>query len=108
MNPEIKNRWIADLRANRNLQCTQALQYEGKFCCLGRLCEVVGISFDEVMKQYYLEVDDVDVQYFNEELPSALLDQLGLISQQEQALIELNDTELWNFHQIADWIEENL
>lgn len=40
MKPEIKKAWIADLRANRDKQGRGFLRKDGRFCCLGRLCEL--------------------------------------------------------------------
>lgn len=40
MNKEIKALWIADLRSGKHPQGTGALCSKGRFCCLGRLCEL--------------------------------------------------------------------
>lgn len=44
MNPEIAEKWAADLEANADKQGRHCLHYkkDGKdlFCCLGRLCEL--------------------------------------------------------------------
>lgn len=39
MNPEIKAQWVADLRSGEFEQGTELLNMEGKFCCLGVLCD---------------------------------------------------------------------
>lgn len=39
MNAEIKAEWVADLRSGRYQQGRGALNRDGRFCCLGVLCE---------------------------------------------------------------------
>ncbi len=49
--------WVADLRANPHLQGQDYLQSRaGKFCCLGRLCEVQGIPWDRDTISYSFPV----------------------------------------------------
>lgn len=40
MNPEIKRRWVEALRSGQYQQGLGALNKNGKFCCLGVLCEL--------------------------------------------------------------------
>jgi hypothetical protein len=49
--------WVADLRAHPELQGQEYLKTkEGKFCCLGRLCEVQGIPWDGATSSYSFSV----------------------------------------------------
>ena len=43
MPPDIKQRWIDALRSGQYPQGHGRLQVAGRFCCLGVLCEVLGI-----------------------------------------------------------------
>lgn len=36
--------WIEDLRTNPELQGKDSLYHNGKYCCLGRLCSLVGVE----------------------------------------------------------------
>lgn len=38
LKPKVKAAWLADLRANPDLQGREYLERDGKFCCWGRLC----------------------------------------------------------------------
>lgn len=40
MNQDIKARWLEALRSGRYARGTERLQADGKFCCLGVLCEL--------------------------------------------------------------------
>lgn len=40
MNPEIKQRWVAALRSGEYEQGKGFLNSDGKFCCLGVLCDL--------------------------------------------------------------------
>jgi hypothetical protein len=40
MNPAIKAQWVAQLRSGEYVQGTQYLSRNGKFCCLGVLCDL--------------------------------------------------------------------
>lgn len=44
MNADVKALWVADLRANGDKQGRQALCRDGKYCCLGRLCELAVVA----------------------------------------------------------------
>lgn len=40
MNPEVKTKWVAALRSGEYKQGPNALRHDGKFCCLGVLCDL--------------------------------------------------------------------
>lgn len=46
MNPEVKAVWLTALRSGEYEQGTGKLSSEGKFCCLGVLCDIAIKQFD--------------------------------------------------------------
>lgn len=44
MNPEVKAKWVAALRSGKYQQASGTLNDEGRFCCLGVLCEISGLG----------------------------------------------------------------
>lgn len=57
MNEEIKAKWIAALRSGDYVQGRNGLRKEGKYCCLGVLCD---IHFAEVGGSWRLPDDPTD------------------------------------------------
>lgn len=134
MNPEIKTRWLEALRSGRYQQTRKMLESDGKFCCLGVLCDIAlkgGIvtRFTEDDRVIYRSSKDkYDYSYVC--LPSDLADWAGLERTNPSAplayvpsnnaelvdgtsdgmitLAELNDDGNCTFNQIADLIEEAL
>ena len=109
MNQDIKTRWIAALRSGKYKQGRDGLKNDdGTFCCLGVLCEVMGI------------IPDGD-QYEGEDafLPKSIMEATGLTNDASLAddvafrdsarysLVELNDAGA-DFNFIADVIEKQL
>lgn len=43
LKPEVKSLWVAALRSGKYRQGRGVLNSDGKFCCLGVLCEVLNI-----------------------------------------------------------------
>jgi len=85
MKPEIKAAWVAALRSGEYEQGDGNLQKEGKFCCLGVLCEIAVKQFDldiDVRAEgLYSEDDSTVVTLYNEQsafLPSAVQDWAGM------------------------------
>lgn len=109
MNPELKAKWIADLRTNLHLQGREALRTkDDKFCCLGRLCEVARIPFDPKYKSYFSFDEAGNKKWIEGELPPFVLVKLKLDPTSEGELIKMNDCDKLTFPEIADWIERNL
>lgn len=110
MNPEIKTKWLEALRSRKYTQGTDYLRGNGKYCCLGVLCDVVqpekwgqedafGVIPHDPNRKFKFE---------NNVYPSVeLLDQVGLTEDQMQTLVDLNDGGK-TFDEIAKYIEENL
>lgn len=109
MNPELKAKWIADLRANPDLQGRMYLRStDGKFCCIGRLCEVMGVEFDHGRKGYVFTSGEEGFAFVrNSQIPTPLIERFDLSEKEQDILVGKNDASL-TFAEIADWIEENL
>ncbi len=113
MNEKIKREWISALESGKYKQTQDTLReydrvsHRSKFCCLGVLCEVLGLQ-----RLRYSETG------FNYITPSGVeLDTLldlktcnlvGLTVDDQETLIGLNDSEELSFKEIAKYIRENL
>lgn len=123
MNPEIKARWTAWLRANPDKQGHGRLADEGKFCCLGVLCElavadqVIGEPWYDGRITHYGELlhsDDSTLSSYSV-LPRAVRDWAGLAASDPRVhaytgkhpLSYLNDNG-FTFLEIADLIDAQL
>lgn len=97
MNPELKAKWVAALRSGEYEQITGSLKEPDGYCCLGVLCEVMGIDWsDPKVRKHRLEV---------EELPPVTHKVLS--DDVEWELSIMNDGGV-SFTDLADYIEENL
>ena len=138
MNPEIKTRWVAWLRANADKQSQGRLQrvtdigdsLRAGFCCLGGLCELAvedGIIERKLCTDPLLDAQMysygtnngglVPFSWSHTSLPDAVLTWAGLNSSDPRVRVEgygfqsltyVNDNIRLNFNQIADLIEEQL
>jgi hypothetical protein len=128
----LKERWATALESGEYDQGNGSLQDNGKFCCLGVLCDISGrgewIDENDGRKSYYLtdrpvyeELSDDEAEEFDEEywhngseLPGKLLDEIGLAHEAQCDLIRRNDgtgdfnNDPWTFAQIAAYIRKNL
>lgn len=113
MNPVAKELWLAALRSGKYTQGTGSLLKDGKYCCLGVLCEVAIESGEEVKR----DTCQVEECYCG----SGAFDgytSFHPVSVGEWADLHPNDSEANTlagmndggkpFTEIADWIEENL
>lgn len=108
MDTKLKKEWVDALRSGKYKQTRGKLKSRaGGFCCLGVLCEVMGI------KPVWRSEDKSPVHgeylYDSEEciLTHNLRLRAGISPHEEGALIDLNDNGK-KFPEIANWIEENL
>ena len=110
MDQEIKKKWVAALRSGDYIQGNQVLCRKlpagNKYCCMGVLCEVLGVK-----KSYY---DGTRAIYDNNQswfLPDSVVEKLGFQSSnpkiRDTTLSNYNDRLGWNFNQIADLIESS-
>lgn len=119
MNPEIKAKWIEALRSGNYAQTRDGVLYDGEgYCCLGVLCDVVGLKpeYNEERDHWY--VHDKGLRDY-EVLPEHLAERLGLTicgdlpekvwfdGKEFADLAHLNDRGA-DFNFIADVIEKQL
>jgi hypothetical protein len=99
----LKEKWIAALRSGRYKQGQGKLRsmYD-KYCCLGVLCDVVDPLVWKLQGHRYV------YQGLATSPPAAIEKEAGLCVQDISFLMKLNDKEGKSFHEIADYIEENL
>jgi hypothetical protein len=104
MPEKVKTKWLEALRSGKYNQTTEVLQNDCGYCCLGVLCRVG-------------EKEDADLEFDTEgalhgaNLSSHQYDVYawaGLDVHTENVLINLNDEEVKDFDEIADFIEEHL
>lgn len=109
MTPELKAKWLADLRTPGRKQAKEVLcNGHGAHCCLGRLALVAG-------KRVWSEDRERDSDQWrsDNELSDAGLEEFGLTSDQACQLMRMNDGgspdyQRRTFGEIADWIAENI
>lgn len=101
MNKKIANMWVKALRSGKYKQGKHMLSYKDEeFCCLGVLCEVMGLKSEAVPRSYgrsYLGVTTY--------LPQQVAE-LAEIENQEN-FVAMNDVQGLSFDDIADFIERN-
>jgi len=107
MDPEVKKAWVEALRSGEYEQTDGGLCYDGKYCCLGVLCEI-----DERVTPIRYSTKDVayeigDGPFELGVLPREFRDLIGITPQQESIVIKMNDGGT-GFPEIADYIEANL
>lgn len=113
MKPDVKVQWVEALRSGKFKQTlmvlhrTQTSPIDDRpigFCCLGVLCEVVGLeSFQQRDRTIYIyELGDMSTSLNTDFQMSVSLDDRA-----HEKLIALNDAGK-SFAEIADWIEANL
>lgn len=100
MKAELKAKWIAALRSGKYPQARKQLRtVDGRFCCLGVLCEVAGIQRVESPCGY------VQNGYgYVGSLPTGLIDDDNI----ESSLVAKNDIAGATFADIADWIDAHI
>lgn len=98
MTPQLKAKWIEALRSGEYKQTTGILRYvdngEESFCCMGVLCEVVGVPRASVGYSFDGGLYEVAG------LPASMLPR-----ERQAHLVTMNDHEEKTFSEIADWIE---
>lgn len=127
MNSEVKKKWIEALRSRKYKQGHQMLKQvnngEEKYCCLGVLCDIVGIkgSFVSDHTEYHTGYYIFDKS--EEMLSSSILNKVGLDDTAAKCLAGLNDGEATfsseksffrskattkqKFYQIANFLEKH-
>lgn len=125
MDAKIKADWLAALRSGKYAQTTGALREETilgdhTYCCLGVLCEVVGVTWTPEGCAAYKEDVCSGLLPHSVALKAGLdasvedyedcqqIDPEVWIGEEKATLSELNDSGDYTFAQIADIIEEQL
>jgi hypothetical protein len=95
-----KQKWIEALRSGKYRQGQSLLSFtildeEPQYCCLGVLRDIMGTN-------------DFSYKQENTTLSSLQLSVCGLDRETQRILIQLNDVKMWDFNQIADYIENSL
>lgn len=103
---EVRRRWTEALRSGEYPQGKRFLNKDGRFCCLGVLCEVSGVHKKrhpdgETMYEGWVAI-----------LPGSMAEAAGLCSDLgdlglngSPSLTELNDSNDFTFDEIADVID---
>ena len=109
MRADVKEKWIEALRSGLYHQAVGALKQDDGLCCLGVLCEVVGLptrrGFREELFEFLFPADDGGEALAAYDLPPGGFQ--GLSYNQMSELSELNDTGE-SFGTIAKFIERNI
>lgn len=118
MDPEIKAKWLSDLRSGAYAQARERLRDADTYCCLGVLCRTVGAEFTRAsiddppyVSGTFDNVPVLDGDILSEkddqELNTSFLRRVGLTDKDQKELIIMNDGGN-SFGEIADYIEEHL
>ena len=117
MDPALKAQWLTDLRSGSYKQGQNFLRsIKNEYCCLGILCETLSLQwhiepgFDDYPCEptEYFVYDSTPGDFGHSDfIPPGIASSIGLPSQIGKHLAEMNDNGD-TFHQIANWIEENL
>lgn len=111
MNKVIKKKWLKELRSGKYLQCQRSLKVNGKYCCLGVLCD---IHRKETKGKWVDDDKDNEEGYLNSYnvLPIEVKNWAELNkanpSVTGQTLAYFNDEVQASFNEIADLIEKHL
>lgn len=101
MDAKIKADLVQALRGGKYEQITGILRCDGKFCCLGVLCDVMGAKWRN------LGDADLHGEFQSFYLGPRALAAAGLTEEQQEVLYRMNDDGK-SFAEIADHIEANL
>lgn len=108
MKQEFKAKWLADLRSGQYKQGRKQLRDEyDQYCCLGVLCDGLGVRWEKLVSNYgasFSDPDGMSTAY----LPEDVRELVGITVMDQARLVNLNDSDLWNFEQIAEYVEEML
>lgn len=107
MNADIKRKWVEALRSGEYKQGRQQLRTASdEFCCLGVLCDVVGVRWvqDAKLRGYMAETDDDESGLW---LPDGLGLGIENLDIEEGILAKMNDGGA-SFSEISDYIEAHI
>lgn len=106
-----KQKWMNALRSGKFEQGRGFLCWGNKYCCLGVLAKITGnltklkgstgvFGFGKNEKVYSCQLLPLEHPSNNYKF--------GLLRQEGQKLIQMNDHDNKSFSEIADWVEENI
>lgn len=101
MDAKLKAKWIEALRSGKYVQttewCFRNENEEGTmcYCAMGVLADII----DPTRRYYTMWMDDVC-------LPKSVLEEIGLSSEVQSKVMNMNDTYGNSFEDIAKYIEE--
>lgn len=106
MPKEVRDRWVGGLRSGEYEQGVGQFEAEGKFCCLGVLCDVMGqpVRLEETEK--YRGTDNE--QFVSQLLPVSQMRSLAYKNDGPAYPGAGAGAKVHTFDQIADWIEEHV
>ncbi len=115
MTPELKAKWLADLKSGKYPKTKGHLKDETGYCCLGVLLETIGVGFEDgivepdddgraTYEPHQLEGADV---HCGNELSYHGLQIVGLGDQEQNDLVGIND-ENTTFAEVIAYIEAKL
>lgn len=115
MNPTVKSAWLAALRSGEYEQARNYLKADGKFCCLGVLCDISGVGewdsfgMSEGVEKYHQAGGGWGS---SGSLPLFVEKWAGLSVESDLTVVDdlvaMNDDQQLGFEEIADAIEERL
>lgn len=112
MDKELKNKWIEALRSGEYKQGQGRLvqsddNYAKNYCCLGVLCDVMGMEDNgNVFQDKYSRIYETGMYDLTE--PLGLTKKVvvkGKPTVLQDKLIQANDDLGWNFEKIANYLE---
>lgn len=104
----LKKRWIAALKGGDYEQGQGYLNRNGKYCCLGVLCDISGKGHwkgNDSLNGYYYFTDEFE--YSSIAMLDTIAYKFDIHNEDEVHLANLNDQN-FSFDEIADWIEDNI
>lgn len=111
---DVLKRWVEALRSGEYKQGQGHLKAingeEVKHCCIGVLCEVVGLKESIVDHNKQPCFVDLDGETYSASLPDTLKDELDIAGEHEGRLYQMNDSDVdpKTFNEIADYIEKEI
>jgi hypothetical protein len=115
LDPEFKVKWLAALRSGRYRQGKHQLRQRNKttnkleYCCIGVACNLVDKNGWKVQPSNYFNRTRYGNCFNWLAFESHVVQDLPFVDGVTAAkLAAFNDDADWDFHNIADWIEEYL
>lgn len=115
VNKKLMRKWIDALRSRKYKQGFGYLRAKGptkdsvdRFCCLGVLCDIYNNKLwkkDNLQGVWYLQLHQNETRE-STALPMEIFDKIGISSDDELYLMEMNDSQSKKFYQIANYLEK--